>query len=193
MCSVYVVSDFFCLCVRCLSGVALKSALPACVPLYSLAVSLASGREVSGHILSLYTVVWLGYGDTHVHNVCVCVYAYMCICAYASLCICMHMYMYLYMCIYVCVYIYVFAHLPACMPAVCTDRHWPRDRETEREREREKERKLDRSQGFRGFLVMGFRVCFWKSWRLKALRMTRSVKQMLSLLGSQRQRGGCQG
>ena len=57
MCSVYVVSDFFCLCVRCLSGVALKSALPACVPLYSLAVSLASGREVSGHILSLYTVV----------------------------------------------------------------------------------------------------------------------------------------
>ena len=52
-----IVSDFVCLCVRCLSAVALKSALPACVPLSPLAVSLASGLEVSGHILSLYTVV----------------------------------------------------------------------------------------------------------------------------------------
>ena len=86
---------------------------------------------------------------------------------------------------------YLHTCLPVCLLSVQIDI----DRETERQRgrEREKERKLDRSQGFRGFLVMGFRVCFWKSWRLKALRMTRSVKQMLSLLGSQRQRGGCQG
>ena len=46
--------DCVCLCVRCLSTVALKSPLPACAPLYPLAVSLASGGGEWAHLELVY-------------------------------------------------------------------------------------------------------------------------------------------
>ena len=81
-------SDFVCLCVRCLSAVALKSALPACVPLYPLAVSLASGQEVSGR-------------NTVAHNMYICKYVYMYLCIHVDMFICIYVHVYIYMCIYI--------------------------------------------------------------------------------------------